>query len=364
MRKRTRGGKSPSHAPGEYSRGDAGRYHRRLRQRRGKAFAVRAALGVLVLGLIGCGAAVALWLARVDARLNNVDVVTVELKQALVERSAPSDPYYVLLMGTDGRPGETSYRADSIILTRVDPQQKQVTLLSIPRDSKVVWKGFTVKINAVHAYDGAAGMVEIVSDLCGVPISHYAEVNFDGLAGITDALGGVTVYVDQDMSDPYHFDDVTELSEGTHTLNGAEALFYTRCRYFPDGDYTRMRHQRTFVKAMISQIMATYDPVKLAALVDACADMLITDLSVGDIVALAPEMVGIDGEAGIHMSFAPSEPKDIDGVSYVILDEDALGEMMELIDAGEDPAPLNAGGYGATELEQQGEEDVQEVIYE
>lgn len=360
MNARGGGGKRPSHAPDELSRRDAGRYHEQLRRRRRKSLAVRSVIGVLALALVGCGVALATWLARLDSRMNNSQVVTAELKQALVERSAPSDPYYVLLMGTDGRPGETSYRADSIILTRVDPKQKQVTLMSIPRDSKVEWKGSTVKINAVHAYDGAAGMVEMVSELCGVPISHYAEVNFDGLAGITDALGGVTVYVDQDMSDPYHFDEVTELSEGEHTLNGAEALFYTRCRYFPDGDYTRMNHQRTFVKAMIGQIMSTYDPVRLASLVDACADMLITDLSVGDIVGLATEMVGIDGETGIRMAYAPSAPQDIDGVSYVILHEGKLAEMMGLIDSGQDPAPLNEGSYGSSAVAQQDQEDVQE----
>lgn len=360
MDARGRGDKRPSHAPDELSRKDAGRYHEQLRRRRRRSLALRAVLGALALCLVGCGVAFATWLAGLENRMNNTQVVTVELKQALVERSAPSDPYYVLLMGTDGRPGETSYRADTIILTRIDPKTKQVTLLSIPRDSKVVWKGSTVKINAVHAYDGAAGMVEMVSELCGVPISHYAEVNFDGLAGITDALGGVTVYVDRDMSDPYHFDDVTELSEGEHTLNGAEALFYTRCRYFPDGDYTRMNHQRTFVKAMISQIMSTYDPVKLASLVDACADMVITDLSMGDIVGLAAEMVGMDGETGIYMAYAPSVPQDIDGVSYVILYEDQLEEMMGLIDSGQDPAPLNEGGYGSPAVSQQEQEDVPE----
>lgn len=337
--------RSPAHAPVEYSRSDPSRYHDGLSRRRRARVARGVGLGLLVC-LVGCVAVLAGWLSALDARMHPSEVVTSELENVLVERAAPSDPYYVLLMGTDGRPGEESYRADSIMLARVDPKLKQVSLLSIPRDSKVVWKGSTMKINGVHASDGAAGMVEVVGRLCGVSIAHYAEVNFDGLAGITDALGGVTVYVDRDMSDPYHFDDVTELSEGEHTLNGAEALFYTRCRYFPDGDYTRMNHQRTFVKAMISQAMETSDPVRLAALVDACASMLTTDLSVGDIVSLAAEMLGIDAEAGVKTAYAPSEPRDIDGVSYVIIDEEALGEMMEVLDSGGDPAPLNEGGYG------------------
>ena len=84
-------------------------------------------------------------------------------------------------------------------MARVDPIHKRVTMLSIPRDTRVLWKGSYMKINAVHYYDGANGMVQVVNELCGVHIAHYAEVNFDGLAGITDALGGVTVNVEQYM---------------------------------------------------------------------------------------------------------------------------------------------------------------------
>ena len=62
-------------------------------------------------------------------QLNNSQVITAELRQTLQEPSAPSDPYYMLLLGTDGRPGETEYRADSIILARVDPIHKRVTML-------------------------------------------------------------------------------------------------------------------------------------------------------------------------------------------------------------------------------------------
>ncbi len=50
-----------------------------------------------------------------------------------------------------------------VSMARVDPAQKRVTLLSIPRDTYVTWKGSQMKINAVHFYDGAAGMVQIVN---------------------------------------------------------------------------------------------------------------------------------------------------------------------------------------------------------
>ena len=325
-----------------FSRTQAEGYHKRRKRVFRKQVVVRSFLGVLATVFVAALVGAAIWYANVQAQLNNSQVITAELRQTLQEPSAPSDPYYVLLLGTDGRPGETEYRADSIILARVDPIHKRVTMLSIPRDTRVLWKGSYMKINAVHFYDGANGMVQAVNELCGVHIAHYAEVNFDGLAGITDALGGVTVNVEQYMRDTENFSDVVELYPGVQKLNGAQALFFTRVRYaFADSDYTRMRHQRTFIKAMIAQILNTGDPVAIANIVNSTARMVITDLSVSDIISLGTQMIGMNTDKDIYTAYVPSEGTEIDGQSYVIADKDALAKMMKVIEAGDDPSSLN-----------------------
>lgn len=325
-----------------FSRTQAEGYHKRRKRVFRKQLVIRSLLGVLATVFIAALVGAGIWYANVQAQLNNSQVITAELRQTLQEPSAPSDPYYVLLLGTDGRPGETKYRADSIILARVDPIHKRVTMLSIPRDTRVLWKGSYMKINAVHFYDGANGMVQAVNELCGIHIAHYAEVNFDGLAGITDALGGVTVNVEQYMRDTENFSDVVELYPGVQKLNGAQALFFTRVRYaFADSDYTRMRHQRTFIKAMISQILNTGDPVAIANIVNSTASMVITDLSVSDIISLGTQMIGMNTDKDIYTAYVPSEGTEIDGQSYVIADKDALAKMMKVIDAGDDPSSLN-----------------------
>ncbi|MBF0916052.1 MAG: LCP family protein [Atopobium sp.] len=325
-----------------FSRTQAEGYHKRRKRVFRKQVVVRSLLGVLATVFVAALVGAAIWYTNVQSQLNNSQVITAELRQTLQEPSAPSDPYYVLLLGTDGRPGETEYRADSIILARVDPIHKRVTMLSIPRDTRVLWKGSYMKINAVHFYDGANGMVQAVNELCGVHIAHYAEVNFDGLAGITDALGGVTVNVEQYMRDTENFSDVVELYPGVQKLNGAQALFFTRVRYaFADSDYTRMRHQRTFIKAMIAQILNTGDPVAIANTVNSTASMVITDLSVSDIISLGTQMIGMNTDKDIYTAYVPSEGTEIDGQSYVIADEDALAKMMKVIDVGDDPSSLN-----------------------
>ena len=322
----------------EYSRNNVERYHKRA-ARKGVRKGVVAVIVVALLAALGGTAFAAVnWVKSLDERLHNEEVVDDELRAVLTEPAAPSDPYYVLLLGTDGRAGEEDFRADTIILVRVDPPNKRLTMLSIPRDTHVYYKGSEMKINAAHFYDGPAGMITAVQDLTGVQIAHYAEVNFDGLADITDALGGVWVDVDEYMYDDENFHHIVSLDPGYQRLNGEAALFYCRCRKFYDGDYTRMRHQREFIKAIIKQVLDNPDPLTLFNVVDKCADMVTTDLSASEIISLASEFRGIDVDNNIYTAHAPSFAAMLGEVSYVFVSQWQLDELMAIINRGEDPS--------------------------
>ncbi len=248
-----------------YSRENVGRYAERARQRR-RGKIIRRGLLCTFLAILLTGVAVAgLWFQSVVSRLNNGEVITNDLLITLVDSDVARDPFYMLLLGTDGRPGETSYRSDTIILARIDPVEKEVTLISIPRDTKVEYNGSTMKINAVHTYAGAVGMVEAVNELCGVEISHYAEVSFNGLVALANTL-----------------------------LNKVDAA-------------------------------------NIVPIINSVSDMVVTDLSIQDIVSLANAMRGMDTD-GIWSANVPSTTAMIDGVSYVIADEDERDELLEHVD--------------------------------
>ena len=322
----------------EYSRDNVERYHKRI-ARKGIRKGIGMGIAIALVAALVVGAIAALrWYRSLDERLQDSNVITEDLRAVLSEPAAPSDPYYVLFLGTDGRDGEEDYRADTIILVRVDPPNKRLTMLSIPRDTHVYYKGSEMKINAAHFYDGPAGMITAVQDLTGVSISHYAEVNFDGLADITDSLGGVWVDVDQYMFDDENFNHIVSLDPGYQCLNGEAALFYTRCRQFYDGDYTRMRHQREFIKALINQVLDNPDPMTLFNVVNTCADFVTTDLSASEIISLAGEFRGIDVENDIYTAYAPSFAAMLGDISYVFVSQWQLDELMEIIDRGDDPA--------------------------
>ena len=334
-----------------YSRENVGRYAERARQRRRGKIVRRSLLGVF-LGVLVIGVAAAgLWFSSIVHRLNNGEVITNDLLMTLVDSDVTRDPFYMLLLGTDGRPGEESYRADTIILARIDPNNKHVTLISIPRDTKVEYNGSTMKINGVHTYGGPDDMVRAVNELCGVEISHYAEISFNGLVALTDAVGGVEVDVPDRIDDPKAADFVIE--PGLQTLNGEQALAFCRSRAYADGDYTRMRHQRIFIAALANTLLNKVDAGNIVPIIDSVSDMVVTDLSIQDIVSLANAMRGMNTDE-IWTANIPSyagASTMINGQSYVFVYEDELEEMMERVDAGENPEgpqTMGEGGGSAT----------------
>lgn len=321
-----------------YSRDNIARYSERARQRRRGRMVKRGILTALIVVLLSGIGAAGLWFAQVMGNLGGNGYINNQLRQILVDSNVAKDPFYMLLLGTDGRPGEEQYRSDSIILARIDPIEKRAMLISIPRDTKVVFKGSTMKINATHYYDGPEGVVSAVNELCGIKISHYAEINFEGMQQLIDAVGGIDINATEGVDDPKHLD--IKIEPGQQHMDGPTALTYARARYqYADGDYTRMRHQRQVLGALANKILNELDPGSIVKTIDSVSKMVLTDLGPSDIVALANAMRGMDTD-GIVSANLPSYSDAttmVNGQSYVFVNEEQLAAMMEAIDRGEDP---------------------------
>lgn len=321
-----------------YSRDNVARYSERARQRRrGRVFKRGLLIALVAVLLSGVGAA-GLWLSQVLGNLGGNGYINNQLRQILVDSDVAKEPFYMLLLGADGRPGEEQYRSDSIILARIDPIEKRAMLISIPRDTKVVFKGSTMKINATHYYDGPEGVVSAVNELCGIQISHYAEINFEGMQQLIDAVGGIDINATEGVDDPKHLE--IKIEPGQQHMDGATALTYARARYqYADGDFTRMRHQRQVLGALANKILNELDPGSIVKTIDSVSKMVLTDLGPSDIVSLANAMRGMDTD-GIVSANLPSyadETTMVNGQSYVFVREDELATMMEAINRGEDP---------------------------
>lgn len=329
----------------QYSRGSANYSTSKKRMSRGKRIAL-IAVSVLLIMVLGAGAAMAWYVNSINQTLNNVPS---EQAQAIAEVTDPvknfNEPFYMLLIGSDARMDDESMgaRSDTNILTYVDPVNNKVTMVSIPRDTMIEIEGNTEKFNAAYNYNGAASTIKEANELCGVKISHYAEVNFEELVQLIDAVGGVEVDVPEMIDDPDAGNVV--IQEGLQTLNGEQALTFARSRAYADGDFTRTSNQRLLVEALINKMLSL--PVtELPGVIEKAAKCVTTDLSVTDIISLASQFQDAEDGVEIYSAMVPSTTAMIGGVSYVLTDEVLLEEMMKMVEAGEDPSTLDTSTLG------------------
>lgn len=320
------------------------RYSRKRRQRE-RSRHVKGGLLAVAAVAVAVVAVAALYLGGIQGRLNQgLDGGL----QGVLSTSDIKDPFYMLLLGTDKSKERaasaefgddpSAYRTDSMILARIDPATKHVTLVSIERDTLVdMGEHGRQKINAAYSIGGASYAVEVVSKFAGVPISHYAEINFDDFVGVVDKIGGIDVDIKIDLDDDYAG---LHLKAGHQTIDGAQALALCRARHAYDayggGDYYRTANQRMVIGAILRKVLAS-DPLTLTGTVNELAGSVTTDLSLADIASLATSFKGFDMSRDLYSGLEPTTSKYIDGTWYETVDEEAWKTMMERVNQGLSP---------------------------
>ena len=147
---------------------------------------------------------------------------------------------------------DTDTLSDTIMLLHVPANGGPPVLVSIPRDSYVPIPGNGQnKINAAYAFGGPVLLVRTVQDVTGLHIDHYLGIGFTGLVSVVNAIGGVRICLPGPMADPAAG---LNLKAGCQTLNGTQALSYTRTRAFALGDLQRVQDQRVLMKAILSKV--------------------------------------------------------------------------------------------------------------
>lgn len=164
----------------------------------------------------------------------------------------------LLVIGIDRTPeGSNAGRSDTMILSTMPPFLPQMTLFSIPRDLWVTIPGVGEnRINTAHYFaelnqpgTGLAAAAGVVEANFGIKVPYVIRIKFDGIINIVDAMGGITVTLDQP----------TALFEaGTHNLDGTQALAFVRDRSGSD-DFSRQKHAQIFLSAAVKTMM---NPVK------------------------------------------------------------------------------------------------------
>jgi LCP family protein required for cell wall assembly len=262
-----------------------------------------------------------------------------EQMQARVGRGAfapglPSNgPLFVLVIGSDARPGRsaTNARADSIHIVGVNPRLGRVSILGIPRDSWVSIPGSgTNKINAALALGGPELLVRTVEQVSGIRIDAFVLTGFVGFERLVDAVGGIDVKI------PYPIDDSAagaHFRAGPEHLNRSEALAFARARHdVPAGDFSRSFNQGRLIIAALTTLrrqVANGPQAALLPWVLAGSRSLQTDLSLGQIFELLLASPAFEPSRATN-EVASGSGTTIGGLSVVVLGERARALFRDL----------------------------------
>jgi LCP family protein required for cell wall assembly len=199
-------------------------------------------------------------------------------------------PIFVLLLGSDARPGEPvdRERTDSIHILAINPAKHRASILGFPRDLYVAIPDHgTNKINSAMFYGGTDLAVQTVEQLTGISLDYWALTSFDGFQGMVNGVGGLTVDVPFAMHDSYSRAD---FEPGVQKLDGGQALAFARDRHsLPEGDFGRSENQGRLMIASLMQFRKEFrkDPSRLLTWLGAGLRNLQTDVPIDQLLPLA-----------------------------------------------------------------------------
>ncbi len=251
----------------------------------------------------------------------------------------------ILLLGVD----EGGMRSDTIMLASLNGKTGALSVLSIPRDTRVLVGNHYQKINAaigIGAQEVRKGnlkepeelSVQKIKALTGLPIHYFMSVNFNGFKEIIDALGGVEFNVPFRMK----YDDPVQnlhidLQPGLQTLNGEDAHDFVRFRKgnpgypgYATGDIGRVEAQQAFIKALVSQKVNAKYLVKADELFEVVCRNVRTNYTTRDLIKHLGAIGKITSEK-VNMYQLPGVPQTIGGVSYYLCNDAKTTELVNTV---------------------------------
>jgi LCP family protein required for cell wall assembly len=243
----------------------------------------------------------------------------------------PGDLVWILVAGSDARPGEDirKTRSDSLHLLAVNPRTMQGTVLGFPRDSWVQIPGHGQgKINTALALGGPQLMAETIRNLTGLPVNYYVLTGFQGIQDIVNELNGVDVHVDRRMNDS---GSGARFEPGWHHFNGAEALAFSRDRHdVPNGDFSRSENQGKLILAALAKMRAEVDDEDgLATWGRVLLRHVDLDMGMSDLTRLGALARRLSPE-GLNNIVVPGKVGTAGGQSVVFLGDAAANVFLDL----------------------------------
>ena len=246
----------------------------------------------------------------------------------------------ILIIGEDTRDTSTRGLSDSMILLSINNKKKRFQMTSFMRDIYTEIDGCGEdKLNAAYAYGGAELLKDTIEDNFKVRIDGCVTVNFQAVAYLVDAVGGVQITVSADEANAINeilynevneimgddqYDSFLPVADGTFLLNGKQALSYSRIRYVGDADFERTNRQRTVITQMMKRIKKIR-PSQFSKSMGEAVKFIGSDMSVTDMYFMSLYLPFIAGRYKIEQLRVPAEgtwsfDETWDGMSILTVD--------------------------------------------
>ncbi|NCP67674.1 LCP family protein [bacterium] len=250
----------------------------------------------------------------------------------------------MVFLGVAGRNEQGGNLSDSIILLSINGAKGTVSMLSLPRDLYIDSQVGSRKINEIYAnasygdrYENGIKVVkEAFSNFTGIPIHYAAVIDFKVFEQMVDELGGVKVFVAEDIVDPYYPDvnygyQTFIVRKGIQEFDGEMALKYARSRK-TSSDYSRAKRQQDLlfaIKEKAKESGALFNPNQLRSFYQTFSENVVTDMGLPQLLELGKIAAGVDYD-GLVSAVLNDDPSNRGGLLYAPAREFYNGQFILL----------------------------------
>lgn len=284
--------------------------HKTKKKKTGVQKAIKVISIILIVVIVICAGVIAGGWTYISSLLGNMKQESIDVASIKVSQSKDLENFRnIALLGIDSRADDYGLgnRSDCIIIANINKTTNQVKLISVYRDTylQLEEEGDTTldKVTHAYAYGGAQNTLLALNTNLDLNIKEYITVNFDAVVEAVDALGGVEISVDSEELNYLngYINEIEKVtgkssarlsSTGRQTLNGTQALAYSRIRYTSGGDYKRTERMRTVIEAMVNKAKT----LGISQLIDFANKILprvSTNISQTDFIFLAQQLSSV-----------------------------------------------------------------------
>lgn len=261
----------------------------------------------------------------------------------------------IVLYGVDARDGslDKGNRSDSIIIVSINNKTKDVKLCSVYRDTlfSIPDHGFD-KVTHAYAYGGAELSMSVLNTNLDLNITEFVTVNFDVLAKVIDALGGLELTLESDAEveqinmciaeqNEVTGSDADALPEpGTYMMDGTQATGYARIRKTEGGDFRRAERQREVLDKMLAKAKSA-NILTLTKIINEVMPDIYTNLSTADILSIAKDVLSynIVDQTGYPFNVTTGYYNKLDCVSSTDTLEEEVIQLHQYLFGSESYSP-------------------------